>query len=273
MSKAIAGIYHNAGFSSIGGLVANTVKVQELKSQGVDHYLAIELAGNNQQKNIDHFAMLAAEGFSMGARFPFPTLGGVTLEQIAPFAHLNGHAGLSHVYLGHEVFERMTTADRRNAYGTLRFHFPNTPIRTYYGGHTAIYRPVNRAPNTHLDGGTWQDYALIHETGKNDGDGLIIHFGAGLSDVLTPDYPHQLLLRVESIRAYLSINSPFNHRIAVHVNVRDDYTNVTTLAKEIKALDRAGVDYIYLRSVKANDPGQKSSTTQTVIDAIGDYNT
>lgn len=272
MSKAIAGIYHIVGFSSIGGLVANTAKVQELKAQGVDHYLAIELAGNNQQKNIDHFDMLRTEGFTMGARFPFPTLGGITSDQIEPYAHLNGHAALSHIYLGHEVFERMATADRRIAYATLRSVFPDTPIRTYYGGHTAIHRPVNRAPSIHSDGGVWQDYALIHETDKSDGHGLIIHFGVGASDVLTPDYPHQTLLRTEAIRNYLSVNSPFDHQIGVHINVRDDYADTTTLTKEIKALDRAGVDYVYLRSVEAGDVKEKSATTQTMIDAIGAYN-
>lgn len=63
-----------------------------------------------------------------------------------------------------------------------------------------------------------------------------------------------------------------DHQIGVHINVRDDYADTTTLTKEIKALDRAGVDYVYLRSVEAGDVKEKSATTQTMIDAIGAYN-
>jgi len=274
MTKAVAGIYHKVGFKSIGSLSDNTAKAQELVAQGVNHYLAIELSGGHQ-KNIDHFDMLDAEGFTMGARFPFNLLNGVTSEQIEPHAHLNGHPAMSHIFLGHEVLEAMTQQERLNTYKLIRTHFPDTPVRTYYGTARALRRPDYRCNSDHPEGGKWQDYVIVHETPKDDGYGLVIHFQTGSSpsfEDFPGQHPKPSTVSFQNAKSRIEMTSPWDHQYAVHINVWDDYTDVDNLVAEMQSLSNAGADWIYLRSVDADDPSEKASATQAMKDAISEFN-
>ncbi len=169
----------------------------------------------------------------------------------------------------------MTQTERYDTYVLLREHFPDTPIRTYYGPLKAITRPDYRCNGIHPNGERYHDYIIAHETPKDDGKGLIVHSYIGQSESFESfagRWPKTLVNNFLAIKHRFGMTSPWNHQHAVHINVLDDYIDTNVMVAEMIGLSQVGAGWIYLRSVKAVDPGEKAKTTQTIIDAIGEFN-
>jgi hypothetical protein len=241
------GLYSGAGFKSVhpSNMDYNRQIAEALVSRSVRHYMSINLS-LTPAYNIGFWQMLADAGMSAGCVLPYDPITATT-EQVDGMAYLNDIPNLSHVMLGHEVYESVTWLKRRDARQMYQ-QVLTKPVRWYWG---VLDVPNHRTGWCNPAGEMWQDYQFGNEADLLKGDGVIIHVCPGKSGendlpAHWNDEPNWVVEKFLSQRYFIDRYSPHGHRIAVHINVRADYTDTKCIGYTLARLNRFA-DYVYLR--------------------------
>lgn len=254
------GLYSGADFTSVhpSNLEHNCAVAQALVSRSVTHYLAFNLSATPAY-NIGFWQMLAEAGMSAGANLPYnPLL--ATPEQVDAMAYLNDIPNLSHVFLGHEIYETTSQA-RRAEIRSLHEQVITKPLRWYWGTVDVAH---SRVGWSHPAGGLWNDYLFGNEAALLLGKKIMIHVCPGKSGqndlpAHWNEEPNWVVEKFLEQRYFIDRFSPHGHSIAVHINIRSDYTDIRTIGYTLARLNQYA-DYVYVRP--------QGLVTESMLDGI-----
>jgi len=241
------GLYSGADFKGThpAYLEHNQQVAINLVSRDVTHYMSVNLS-DTPAYNIAFWEMLENVGMTMGAVPPCKNTI-PTESEVAALAYVNDIPNLSHVFIGHEVYEKWNHETRRQI-RQLYEQYITKPLRWYWG---RVDVPARRVGWEHPAGGMWQDYMFGNECERLQGENNIIHVCPGKSGendlpAHWNEEPNWVVEKFLEQKYFVDRYSPHGHQIAVHVNVKSDYTDIDTIGYTLARLAQFA-DYVYLR--------------------------